>query len=307
MSLFGGDLTTPARVQTWLGGSGAVPLNMGQMVTSMSALIYNKLNRSRLFSQTHTRTFDGTGTYQLVLPDWPLVGTGAVSSVQLGARLIQPFPLPNPTTGAFPVNTFGYGYRFVPWEGNLPGSQAVLEFVNGVWYRGPQNLQVTYTAGYLIQNEAWAVPTPPTVTVSQPLGVWSRDNGVSYAAGQTRTGTLTVVTGVPAQGQYNAPVDSAPGTYTFSAADEGFSILISYSFVPADLEEACIQMVAERRSYATRIGELSKSLGGQEVVSFLRGSPHRRRMDSWFGLPPEIEALIMPYASVTSPAIGAPT
>lgn len=302
MSLLGGDLTTPSRVKVWIPNlTAASDAIIAQLITSMTALIYNKLNRSRLFSQQFVRTFDGTGNYQLVLPDWPVT---SIMKVQMGAQLILPSPLPNPTTGAVSSLNPGYGYRAVLWEGNPPGDPAILEFNNGGFSRGAQNIQVTYVAGYLIQNEAATIPiTPFQVTVQQPQGIWCRDGGVTYASSGI---ALVPVTGpTPTIGQYVPPPDTSPGLYTFAAADVGKAILISYSYIPAELEEACIQMVAERNSYRQRIGELSKSLGGQETVSFLRGSGVGR--SGYSDLPPEVEGLIWPYVSVISPALGAPT
>jgi len=180
----------------------------------------------------------------------------------------------------------------------------VLEFAGGYFPLGPQNTKVTYTAGYLVQSEPQTVPAAPgpyTVTVLQQQGIWSRDNGVVYAA----TGVaLTPVTTLTGAGQYIVGPDSTPGLYTFDSADAGAALLISYSFIPASLEEACIQMVAERYSYRSRIGEISKSLGGQETVRFMRGGgggPY-----TIGGLPPEVIDLISDYISVLPPLIGAP-
>jgi hypothetical protein len=301
MSLLGGDLTTQQRVSTWLANAPAQPSPiLAQLIGSMSTLIYNKLNRGRLYSRTHTRIFDGVGNSQLVLPDWPVT---SIASVQQGCALIPPSVLVPQGTVQPPGTSPGYGYRYVPWGGNLPGDPSVLEFVNGCFYPAYQNVQVTYTAGYLVANEAQSVPAvaPYVVTVTQPQGIWCRDNGIVYASG----GALTPVTGTPTVGQYVVGPDSSPGQYTFSAADAGKALLISYSFIPADLEEATIQMVAERYSYRSRVGEESKSLGGQETVRFMRGNSGRpwNRNSS---LPPEVMDLINPYVSVLAPAIGAP-
>lgn len=305
MTLLAGDLTTPARVQTWLpdltSASNAI---VAQLISSMTALLYTKLNRARTFSQTFTRTIDGVGNYQILLPDYPVTG---IASVQLGARIINLMPLPNPTTGVIPPPNFGYGYRFIPWAGNLPGDPAVLEFVNGAWLAGVQNIKVAYTAGYLEQSEPATLPGTggfsggtASITVLQPQGIWCRDNGVVYAS----TGVaLTPVSAITAVGQYIPPQDTSPGAYTFGVADANAAILISYSFIPADLEEACIQMVAERYSYRSRVGIIDKSLGCQETMRFWRGGG---RYQMFPELPPEVEALIMPYVSVLPPAIGAP-
>jgi hypothetical protein len=116
---------------------------------------------------------------------------------------------------------------------------------------------------------------------------------------------LTPVSASPAIGQYVPQPDTSPGLYTFSSADASAAVLISYSFIPAALEEACIQMVVERYSYRTRVGEISKSLGGQETVRFMRGSAGRPYSSS-NDLPPEVNDLIYDYVSVLPPIIGAP-
>jgi hypothetical protein len=299
MTLLAGDLTTYARAANWIIDPlpGSNPL-MQQLITSMSAMIHSKLNRARLYSQTFTRVFDGVGNMQLMLPDYPVT---SVTSVQVRQSLVpQRVLVPQGTTQ--PANTSqGYGWSLVPWAGNLPGDPAMLEFVNGYFPLGAQNIAVTYQAGYLIQGEAWTVPaTPFEVTVQQPQGCWCRDNGVVYA----ETGVALVpVTAITAAGQYIPPTDATPGLYTFGAADVGAAVLTSYSFIPADLEEATIQMVAERLGYRSRIGQLSKSLGGQETISYLRGGRGKSPIP---GLPPEVADMVWPYVSVIPPAIGAP-
>src|ERR1700681_58042 len=106
MSLAGGDLTTPARVGVWIPNlSSASASLVAQLISSMTGLIYSKLNRQRIFSQTFVRTIDGTGGYQILLPDWPVTG---IISVQLGSQVLLPSPLPSPTG----VASFNLGYEF---------------------------------------------------------------------------------------------------------------------------------------------------------------------------------------------------
>jgi len=304
MSLAAGDLTTPSRFSVWSGLDVSNPKTLAtvqQLISSMSQMLYSKLNRSRIYSQSFVRTFDGVGTAQLVLPDYPVT---SVVALQQGQRLIPPSPVLLEGV-SWPVGASqGYGYRFIPWGGNLPGENAVLELVNGFFYVGPQNIKITYIAGYLISNEPWTVPSlmPYTILVNQPQGIWSRDNGVVYASSLA---PLVPVSSNPMVGQYIPPSDVTPGLYTFSSADALENVLISYSFIPADLEEACNQMVAERYSYRNRIGEISKSLGGQESVRFLLGNSGQpwNRTSS---LPPAVMDLINPYINVVYPSIGAP-
>ena len=301
MSLFAGDLTTPARVQTWIPElTPASNTIIAQLISSMSSMIYSKLNRARLYSQPFSRVIEGVGNYQLMLPDWPVT---AIAQVQNGAVNIPAAPLPVVSGSTVTTNGPGWGYRWVPWNGNLPGDPTMLEFLNGTFRSGVQNIKVQYTAGYLEANEPATVPAatgPYTVTVLQPQGIWCRDNGVTYAATGVALVPVKTLTGA---GQYIIPPDTAPGLYTFDSADASASLLVSYSFVPADLEEACIQMVAERYSYRSRVGVDAKSLGGQETMHYLRGG---RGMQMFPSLPPEVEGLIWPYVSTLPPPIGAP-
>lgn len=294
MSLLGGDLTTPQRAAAWIANPPALPSAViGQLIGSMSGLIYGKLNRARTFSQLFTRVFDGVGTQQIVLPDYPVT---SVASVLVGRTSV-------PLSDASSSSGSCYGFRYLPWQGNLPGANAVLEFSGGYFPLGVQNVKVTYRAGYLAQNELWTVPavSPWQITALQGEGIWCRDNGVTYANGTP----LTPVVAITAVGQYIPPSDFSPGLYTFGAADAGAGVLISYSFIPAPLEEACIQMIAERYSYRGRIGEVMKSLGGQETARFQRGAMGPP-WSSKSALPPEVMDLISDYVSVVYPAIGAP-
>lgn len=59
------------------------------------------------------------------------------------------------------------------------------------------------------------------------------------------------VAATPSAGQYNV----SAGVYTFSAADVGAAVLISYGFIPAAINNACIEWVAERYRYRTRVGQ----------------------------------------------------
>ncbi len=302
MSLLNGDLTTLSRAENWISGvtSGSSTI-LQQLISAMSNQIYGKLNRGRIYSRNVVSTFDGTGTNQIVLLAYPVT---SITQVQVGAAIIPASPLPNPTTGiAAGLNT-GYGWRFVPWNGGLPGENCVLEFKSGYWWPGVQNIQVSYVAGYLIASEPQSVPASPgpyTVLVDQPNGIWSRDNGVVYASSGV---ALTPVTSSPTVGEYIPPSDSGPGLYTFSSFDSSAALLISYSFIPSDLEQACIQLVAESWKYSGRVGMESQMLGGQESVRVLRGGIGRVQM--FPDLPPEVDALISPYVNVVPPALGAP-
>lgn len=243
MSLASGDLTTVANAKMWitaLGGTTQSDVLIQQLITRTSAQIRSWLSRPYLLSRNYTSTFDGSRTSKQILPYWPVT---AVSSVQVGNWIVPPEPLPQGggvISIGFPAL---FGQRVDLWDGLLPGQPTSVQLLGGIFpsWAG-QNIRVSYTAGYGITAEPQTVPSSPpyTVTVNQPMGICALDGGVTYANGTPLTADLN---DAPGQGEYNPPLDVAPGLYTFSAADAGASVLISYSFIPADLASACEQAV----------------------------------------------------------------
>jgi hypothetical protein len=93
-----------------------------------------------------------------------------------------------------------------------------------------------------------------------PTFTWYSDAGVTYANGTA----LTLVTTAPATGQYRV----VNGVYVFAAGDVGAQVLISYGYVPPDLEACVIELVAEKYKALDRIGIVTKTLAGQEVITY---------------------------------------
>jgi hypothetical protein len=156
----------------------------------------------------------------------------------------------------------GCGYVVDAWDGFPPGRQQTVSLRGHSFRRGLSNIAISYIAGFVIQGEPQSVPNSGSyaITVNQPNGPWAVDQGVTYANGTS----LLAVGSAPAQGQYSV----AAGVYTFNAADAGAPVLISYSYIPADIEQAAMEMVGERYNYKSRIGVVSKSLGGQETMAY---------------------------------------
>jgi hypothetical protein len=75
---------------------------------------------------------------------------------------------------------------------------------------------------------------------------------------------LTPVAVAPGAGQYSVN----GGSYSFSAADAGQAVSIAYGFAPQDVAQAALELAAERFRAAERIGLRSKSVGGQETISY---------------------------------------
>jgi hypothetical protein len=177
------------------------------------------------------------------------------------------------------------GYELQLAEPAPPGRPQAIYLCNQLFPRGRQNVAVTYQAGYAVSNEAALVPSsaPYQYVASAPYGAWACDLGIAYAA----TGTpFTSVGGTPAAGQYEV----SSGAYTFAAADAGNAVNVSYGFVPQDIAQVCTELVAERFLYRLRIGEASKSLGGQETVSF-----------SQKDMPDALASILAPYRAVMLP------
>jgi hypothetical protein len=276
------DLTTLANVKAWLSGNPAIggqdDALLGRLITAASRFILATLQRPIILPHAVTESYDGDGSTRMTLAQWPVT---SVAALAIDGNTV---PASNPAPTAS-------GYLLEAWDGSPPGRPQTLylvgygfsNFALGQGFtRAYQNVQVTYTAGYQVTNEAAAVPANPgpyTIAVAAPYGNWCQDAGVRYAAG----GALTPVTGAPAAGQYAA----AAGVYTFSSADAGRAVLISYGFTPADLEQAAIELVGERYRHKGRIGMASESQGGHVSTAFTQKDMH-----------PFVAALIEPYRRV---------
>lgn len=243
------NLTSLSAVQEWLGISTADDNGMlTRLIGSASRAIHTYLQRPTLFQHTFTDVYDGAGRERQVLRNWPVL---SVSALAVGTQVIGS------------AQSYGQsGFTLEPWDGYPPGRPQALDLRGYAFSSGLGNVAVTYTAGYVTRNEPQTIPAaaPFAVAATAPYGTWGADQGVSFANGTL----LTLVTGTPSAGQYSV----AYGRYTFAAPDAGKSILISYSFIPGDIEQACVEMVGERYRTRDRIGQTSKSLGGQETVAF---------------------------------------
>lgn len=299
MSLVGGDLTTLATAKAYLANPPA-DLVLTGLITRISRMIMSQLNRRLLVPKLYTQQFDGSGTRQLILPEWPVLSLG---SLTIGGYQVTNAPQPNQSSP--PVNISpGFGWRFQPWDGIPPGEPASLELNGTAYYGGRQNVVVQYTAGYQITGEQTTVPAPPSTlgyTPLCPFGAWATDQGVSYATGTQIGKALTAVTIADPPpllaGQYIPPSPNGVNpilNYTFASGDIGQLLNINYGFIPADIEQAALELIGDRASYRNRVGERSHTLGGQETVAFdLSGMSHA------------VVDMLLPYASVLPPPMGA--
>jgi len=262
------SLTTLATVKSW---AGVTTTNddtlLTQLIGDVSRFILSYLQRPTLFQYLFSDVYDGLGGRRQILRHWPVVSVALVTVDDITVPALSGIP--------------GAGFVLEPWDGFPPGRPQAVSLRGYDYCRGWSNVNITYTAGFVIQNEAQTVPASGNyvVAVNAPFGAWGIDQGVTYANGMA----LVSVSSNPAQGQYTAN----NGTYTFAAADASASVLISYSYVPSDVGHACMELVGERYRYKNRIGEVSKSLGGQETMAF-----------SQKDMPDFIRTLLQPYKRV---------
>ncbi len=260
-------------LKSWLGLPTSVTANdttLATTITAASRTIYALLSRPGLLPQIYTEVIDGERN-RLFLRHWPVL---QIVTVTLDCISI---PAAAPSGAGRPV-----GYLLKPADAAPPGSPQALDIFGWRVWRERQSLVVTYQAGYAVQKELQTAPAaaPFSLSVAAPYGVWASDLGVTY----TLTGApLTPVQTTPAQGQYS--VNS--GLYTFAAADAGAALSLSYGFVPQDLAQAALELAAERFRASDRIGLRSKSVGGQETISY-----------DVSGLSASILALVQPYRQV---------
>lgn len=130
------DLTTVSDVQAWMTAL-SVPVIPGpqlqQMVTAMSAAIANWLGYNPI-QAAYDQTFDGRGTAKVAFPNIPVT---AVSSLTIDGMTIQQST----------VSPWMPGYVF-----NTVQGQSWLGLRGCRFWRGMQNCEVQYTAGYTSGN-----------------------------------------------------------------------------------------------------------------------------------------------------------
>lgn len=254
------NLTSLARARAW---AGVTSTNDDTLITSLiaevSRFIHNYLGRASITSREYTEVADGQSNVAMLLKHWPVT---KVLQVIVDSNLVA-------------------GYILEPWDGTPAGFQQKLSLRGNSFDRGNSNISITYEAGYKVSGELHTIPASGVYTVAAdaPYGSFAEAHAVTYANGMP----LEQVQGTPSASQYALN----DGTYTFAAADAGLQVLLDYSYIPADIEHACVALVAERYRYRSRIGEVSKSLGGQESMSY-----------SQKDMPEFIRTLLQPYRRV---------
>ena len=265
------DLTTLAALKAWLGLPSTDSPNdatLAALITAASRAIYALLSRPGLMPQNYNETLDGE-TARLMLRHWPVIN---IASLTIDGLSVPPV-----------IPGVRHGYLLQGADSAPPGRQQYVDIFGRWMLRGRQNVAIAYNAGYRVAEEAQIVPgaTPWQVAAGQPFGPWGSDLGAVYAA----TGApLVAVAASPSMGEYAV----SAGLYTFSAADAGGQVSLSYGYVPQDIAQAALELAGERFRAAERIGLRSKSLGGQETIGYDTSA-----------VSSTVLALLQPYRRVT--------
>lgn len=249
------DLAQLADLKTWLDmQSSDDDALLGRLITQVSRAILSHIDRATVLPASFVETHDGDGGSVIVLQQWPV---NTITSCSVNGVAIAPAAPLAPGQARAP------GYVLESAQTAPPGRMQKLT-LRGSWFqRGLQNISIAYQAGYQVTGESALVPfaAPYEIVAEAPYGDWTSDVGVVYANGIA----LVAVSGAPSAGQYSV----AGGVYSFAAADVGAAVQLSYGYVPADLGFCCLDWAAELYAYRARIGQHSKSLGGQETLSFI--------------------------------------
>lgn len=285
-------LTSLANVKVWLNINDTLSdAILTRLIQQASRMIFNYINRPDFNRQTFNEMQDGRGTTSITLRNYPVI---SVSSLTVWGTAI------GQSNGQ---GTYGWALESI--DSALSGSAQTLSIIGGYpagasagglswgcagaspkgFAEGRDNVLISYQAGYCIQNEAQTVVEVSTnyqVTANQPDGTWSQDDGVTYATGVK----MTPVASAPAAGQYTV----AAGVYTFNVGDNAASVILNYSYIPFDVEQACIEIVAERFKYRNNIGVKSRSMGGVATDTF-----------SMVDLQPYVEMMLNSYKRAWNP------
>jgi len=228
-------------------------LRLQTLITSVSRAILTRLNRGNLLPTPYLEIRNGMGQSAFFLDSWPVT---SISSLTINGHSIPPIQTDSDTSWC------GSGYILDQPDEQPPGKPQMVTLRGIRCHHGIGNIQIAYTAGYQMKEVVnLSSVAACAVAVEQPYGAWAKDILVV----DTDSRVFNSVIDNPQSGQYTV----SQGNYLFSNADIGTQLSITYAYVPADIALVTMDWIADRQAYLNRIGYASKSLGGQETVSYL--------------------------------------
>lgn len=264
------SLTTLPNLKAWLKIDPANTENdpfLTRLIRAASAFCLSYMQRTAIGLTQYDETYDGYGSEFMLLRQYP--ATSILSLSFAGSPV-------TPAVGDGVTSAYINGY--VLESAAEKSAQQRLSLYGKRYPKGRALVKVSYKAGFLTSDDNTIPGAPYQLTTDN---TWLADEGVIGPGAVI----WAAVASNPGPTQYS--VDKT-GLYTFNAADEDADITINYSYVPPDIEQAVWEMAGERYNYQDRIGVNSKTLGGQETVSF-----STKDMSDY------IETLLNPYIRVT--------
>lgn len=251
-------LTTLAAVKEWLEliDTETSDDQLLRLINAASQFTLNYLNRDTLIPTEFTQNFKGNGKDYALLRNWPVL---SVSSVGMAGQLITAATL---GIGGLPSS----GYTISDPRNS---QQAVQLYGYNFYYGAPS--QVIYVSGFeasqevVISKVQAGAPPADVIVPFTPTNMGQWISPVSVFIDGVLAIQLTSNDPLPSTGEYY--VDEW-GVYTFSLADVDKTAAVTYAYCPWDLSQGIIELIGEWFKRKDRIGLLSKTLGGQETITF---------------------------------------
>jgi hypothetical protein len=243
------DLTSLQNVKTYLWPSGTAPSDsdalLQRLVTAMSSAFVSEARD--ILRQSYAVTLDAQD--EKIARTNGAFRANSGFAVNLNGPVIgDPVVTVDGTAVAKRTTLYGTGwalfdlYRLEVF-GSSPCSTLTLAYEGGEYLSEP----ATVPAG-----------SPYTVQASQSDGTFQSDVGVKDASGTA----FTKVASAPAVSQYTV---NATGLYTFNSANASAALTLSYAYLPAEVEDCVIEMVAYKFRKRERLDQVSANVGGQSV------------------------------------------
>ena len=279
------DLCLLADVKAWipnLTGTTSDAL-LASLITRESRYIANWLQRP-LLTMAYTEKRNGTGQPSLALLRFPAF---AVNSLSIYTAQINSAPT-SLTSGYL----FDENFVYVNGLPSIPSS-TIFAFSPVTFERGQQNIQIQYSAGYMLPNQA--NPQDWSGTTAVAFGATIRptsNNAGGYVYVCTIAGTTSASRPQFSQTPGASTSDgTAPNAVVWT--NLGVTALPASlpsgptNELPPDITQACVELVGLRYRERERIGQTSQHLDGQTIAYFQRGS-----------MPPSVEDALSSYKNV---------
>ncbi len=246
------NLTTLARAKQYLAGAVAFTGSDAvytALIASASVAAANFCSRTFQRASYTGLRLNGNGGNRLMPPSNPII---SVSAISVDGKAI-----------AASADAIAAGYQY--------DSKWLYLFGGYVFTMGNRNIQVSMVTGYDTTETAFIpAATPYTLTPVTGNGISAdgspemtngpatADRGVTFVSNGV---SLVLVGSAPTTGQYAF----SDGVYTFAAADAGQQVTMTYSYTPADVEQAVIDTVGTWMKQRNNLGVASVTLNGETV------------------------------------------